>query len=715
MESVSGEAIRGDAQRLEAMVEEGVAEARAHGLGWVEVYLRHWRLQRRVLADLNVSGNTLTEAISLYEFANRDAQRDCPQSVCAAQDLCEALNWQDGPGNAEHCLAASEETLSRITPELACYQCVGAARCSALEHAGRHDEAFKLATEARRRIGSRTFDNFALRACESAIELGEYERALSLAKISESPNSGLAPETRPLRRARALAELGRVDEALAEMPGFGQYKNVNAAYFLLVLTRLGARSLEFLDATGVESFASQRGRSVFLTGAMYESTRIAVYAAELARIREAPIACAHHVSVARARCERLKKPEQFEGQLQDLARWAQSAASPPRPWRDALRAASGQSVAEASEILEAALPGAPAEAELLCAVLETRVTLGRADAAIGLAQELVQIDPLRYRERLLGVLRAFDQHDAVSALLLSSPAERDPHWALARAKNFREGGEPARALAELDAVGALSTEGAQLRVELWLETGNVDAAVAALEQERSGSDEALIHAMEYSLAAGSPSPRVLQLARARGRWPNVGDEVLVELFPAVADAHHPDSILLRAEVLNEREAKVCLDPNWWSLALQGRRLRLKAYSGSGASASYLADWPLEPACYVAEVNGVGGPEVIETLRSFLSESGAVYVLLDQGPEASAEGAERRFTLLLSDPRAEAPTHLNDLIHQAAKASSACLFWPTLAEDAGDYETADDQYDALAARGIVFELAPDDARGRTPAS
>ena len=54
-------------ERLEALVPEGLALACRLELPWAELFLRHWRMQSRVLHRYNVRGN-LDQAVELLDF-----------------------------------------------------------------------------------------------------------------------------------------------------------------------------------------------------------------------------------------------------------------------------------------------------------------------------------------------------------------------------------------------------------------------------------------------------------------------------------------------------------------------------------------------------------------------------------------------------------------------------------------------------------------------
>ena len=86
--------------QLDAIYPEALALARASKNPWIEVFVRHWNLQSRILRRHQV-GDWMGEAVSLIEFANRPETRDCPQSICTTQDLVNCYGNIDGPGYAE--------------------------------------------------------------------------------------------------------------------------------------------------------------------------------------------------------------------------------------------------------------------------------------------------------------------------------------------------------------------------------------------------------------------------------------------------------------------------------------------------------------------------------------------------------------------------------------------------------------------------------------
>ena len=139
MEDVSSDTVDGRHQRLDQYIDTGIQRARELGLGWVEVFLRHWRLQSHVLVR-NKPKDMIKEAISLLEFAHRPENKNCPQSICAVQDLANCYAIFDGPGFFQERLQVAKENLDKINANWSCYICISAEYATALIDAGRYQE-----------------------------------------------------------------------------------------------------------------------------------------------------------------------------------------------------------------------------------------------------------------------------------------------------------------------------------------------------------------------------------------------------------------------------------------------------------------------------------------------------------------------------------------------------------------------------------------------
>jgi hypothetical protein len=125
---------------LDASFQPALDRARALGEGWVEVYLRHWRLQGLVFHDIDMHA-AMPEAASLVEFCSRPETRDCPQSICAVQDFCVAFGNVDGPGYADERIEIALDTLARVEPMRSCYACISTELVNAYIDRGEPDKA----------------------------------------------------------------------------------------------------------------------------------------------------------------------------------------------------------------------------------------------------------------------------------------------------------------------------------------------------------------------------------------------------------------------------------------------------------------------------------------------------------------------------------------------------------------------------------------------
>ncbi|MDH6138378.1 tetratricopeptide (TPR) repeat protein [Kitasatospora sp. GP30] len=224
---IAGHAVDGRNDQLDAMYPEALASARALNLPWVEVFLRHWRLQN-LLNKRHQGERAMAEAVSLLEFAHREETAGCPQSVCAVQDFTICHANIDGPGYVPERLAVLEEALERVEPARACFDCLSREYADTLEDDGRADAALAHLDRAQARIqaaGETVSLSFGHARASALHRLGRHQEALdSLAAAEQAyTKAGHSLDDDDRRkcgviRARLLAHQGRLDEALAELP-----------------------------------------------------------------------------------------------------------------------------------------------------------------------------------------------------------------------------------------------------------------------------------------------------------------------------------------------------------------------------------------------------------------------------------------------------------------------------------------------------------------
>ncbi|WBP88129.1 tetratricopeptide repeat protein [Kitasatospora cathayae] len=220
-------ATEGRNEQLDAAYPEAIASARALGLPWVEVYLRHWRMQN-LLNKRQQGESVMPEVVDLLDFAHREETAGCPQSVCVVQDFAICHARVDGPGYARERLEVVGETLDRIEPGRACFDCLSREYSGALEDDDRPADALAHLDTAAARMrgaGQEVSLRFHRTRAGALHLLGRHEEVLTLLDTAERAARARGEEIDEsdrrwgaLQRARALAALGRTTEALALLP-----------------------------------------------------------------------------------------------------------------------------------------------------------------------------------------------------------------------------------------------------------------------------------------------------------------------------------------------------------------------------------------------------------------------------------------------------------------------------------------------------------------
>jgi len=317
-------------EEVEALVAEALPMVRRLKLPWLEVFFRHWRLQSRVLKGCDVSGDTAREAVALLEFANRDETRDCPQSICVAQDLAASFGVLDGPGYVEERVRAAEESLSRIDASRDCFACISGELVSALSDDRRFDEAVERARDVRRRRkAAHVFGELASSYCDALLALGRNEEALEVSRLRIPRSSGTRDSTRRLIQSLALARLGRRDEALQQVPSTDRLEAADWTDYLRARRALPGGGLQ-PAGEDLQRLIAEWSDTLERRNAQYPRARLHKIAAEISLNEGDPAAALAHVETARGILPRLRRPERTRAQLDVIAaRVARGADDPP--------------------------------------------------------------------------------------------------------------------------------------------------------------------------------------------------------------------------------------------------------------------------------------------------------------------------------------------------------------------------------------------------
>ncbi|MBD0690432.1 hypothetical protein [Streptomyces sp. CBMA123] len=447
-------ATEGRNEQLDAVYPEALAAARALDLPWVEVYLRHWRMQN-LLNERQQGESVLPEAVDLLEFAHREETAGCPQSVCVVQDFAICHARVDGPGYVAERLAVVGETLERIEPGRACFDCLSREYSDALEDDGRAADALAhLDTSAARMraAGQQVSLRFHRARAGTLHLLGRHEEVLALLDATEQAVRARREEIDEsdrrwgaLLRARALASLGRTAEALAVLPERAEAERHAG------LRETWTRTVELLVAAGAWENDAELGAVLarwvgYLdgTGSHRPCVDLLLAAGRLALARGARTVALTLAATGERKLTRLRRTEGVAEEVAALRAGAEALPVPELPVPPGELAAH---LAEArvpfetgADLLSVALDryrGEPAGAtELAVLLADVLGGLGHARAAADLLWRRLEADP--GSEELVGTLgqaliEAGDA-DGVRRLAdrLAATAPADAHWMRAR-------------------------------------------------------------------------------------------------------------------------------------------------------------------------------------------------------------------------------------------------------------------------------------------
>ncbi|MEV4557106.1 hypothetical protein AB0K51_08920 [Kitasatospora sp. NPDC049285] len=448
---IAGHAVEGRNEQLDAMFPEALAASRALNLPWVEVFLRHWRLQN--LLNKRYQGEAaMAEAVSLLEFAHREETAGCPQSVCAVQDFTICHANIDGPGYVPERLAVLEETLERVEPARACFDCLSREYADTLEDADRPEDALAHLDRAQTRIqaaGEQPSLSFAHSRASALHRLGRYQDALDSYDRAErayvaARNRLDDDDRRKLAAGRALqfAALGRTEPALELLPPAEEadrYADIRHRWSRAVEklaeagaypndAELGARLASWtseLDVAGSHrpclDLVLLAGRLAVARGAREVALTLAATGErKLGQLRRTD-GVAEQVAALKAAAEALPRPE-LPVDIEELPGWLAEHQPDPEAGADLLAAglaASGRRDTVLVVNLAAALG-----------------TLGHARTATDLLWAQLEADP--GHEYLVGLLgqQLIDAEDGEGvhrlADLLTAADPADAHWLRAR-------------------------------------------------------------------------------------------------------------------------------------------------------------------------------------------------------------------------------------------------------------------------------------------
>lgn len=319
VEQIPQATCNGDHEETEQLCTEALALARQLGHVWLEVFIRHWRLQSRVLWRRDASRGNLEEAVSLLDFASQETARGCPQSVCVTQDLVSCYGVIDGPGYADERLRASQEGLERIDSNWPCFDCLSGEYAEALLDDRKYTEMEEFGVrQASQKKGAHLFD-LSLNRAFAELALGRPAQAMKMAEGLDSATSGDAGD-KSLRvlRALCLARLGKTQKAIKTLPKLEDLQAVHWDNWFRCLRELAEPSLGLnswrIEASVHEILGALRARKN-----LYRTVQVRRWAAQLAVARGAHRTAAYHLRCGRDALGALRRPEHLKAQLDSLS------------------------------------------------------------------------------------------------------------------------------------------------------------------------------------------------------------------------------------------------------------------------------------------------------------------------------------------------------------------------------------------------------------
>lgn len=319
--------------RADAIFPEALALARSLDLPWVEVFLRHWMLQSRVLHRMEGT-SALSEAVALVDFAHRPETKECPQAVCAVQDLASCYGLVDGPGFAAERLAVCDETLARIDPSWPCYGCISAELASAMRDDGQMEASLAFVDQqVAKMVAAGDADaiyDLPNARIEPLVSAGRLDEALAFAldcQVNGRKDASHQMERR-IDLARIHVRAGRVAEAKAALPALTEVIDTPQHYpgWADALERIvlsGAIPNDFEVGLALQRFCERLLRQ----GVGRTTIEIAEKHGHLALARGAPHVAARALDIMEKALPVLRKPLDALDRVQRLRKAIAAAPS----------------------------------------------------------------------------------------------------------------------------------------------------------------------------------------------------------------------------------------------------------------------------------------------------------------------------------------------------------------------------------------------------
>jgi len=137
-----------DAEAVEALFPELLAYARSTENAWLEVFLRHWRLQAYVNSAADPRP-LVPDALDLLAFTHSEEAANCPQNTCVVDDISDIYSAIDAKGFAPISIEMIDEAMDGLSTNVGCYVCMSFSKFGALMDLNEPEKAIAYMEEAK--------------------------------------------------------------------------------------------------------------------------------------------------------------------------------------------------------------------------------------------------------------------------------------------------------------------------------------------------------------------------------------------------------------------------------------------------------------------------------------------------------------------------------------------------------------------------------------
>jgi len=181
-----------DQKSVEAIYPELIAHARGQKNKWLEIFVRHWRLQAYVNTNHDPR-KLVPEVLDLLAFTNAEDTKNCPQSTCVIDDITDIYAAIDATGFAQERHDMLVETLDGLSVQIECFQCITMSLVDALVDLNEPEEALAVFDKSSQKaphlyVESHFYRYLAPMVGEAMIEAGRYEQAADILEKCQPPH-----------------------------------------------------------------------------------------------------------------------------------------------------------------------------------------------------------------------------------------------------------------------------------------------------------------------------------------------------------------------------------------------------------------------------------------------------------------------------------------------------------------------------------------------